>query len=124
MTTDLRALRRFAAGRRYDRVRAHLCAQAPRILAGTWPKLRQMEKLVFFKLLDPDRAMKLYAALPFEEKYFLLLGFRRETVAPTTQSLPSSARKLFVRLPEGCYDRMLQLLVGGEMSLDWTFDRN
>lgn len=122
--TDLDGLRRLATSRRYEHLSERLNDEPVRPLAEAWPRLKQLEKLVFFKLLDSDRAMRLYAELPFEEKYFLLLGYAPASVAPALEGLPPAARRLFTRLPEGCYDSMLKLLVGEEIDIPLTFDRN
>lgn len=121
---NLAACRKLITARRYARLSASLAREKVEELALAWTKLKPLEKLVLFKLLDVEPALALYRALPFEEKYFLLLGHPTDSVAPMLEGLPPDARRLFCRKPGGFYDRMLKLLVGAEIELPLSYDRN
>ena len=121
---NLAAYRKLIASRRYLRLSAALSGENLGNLAGLWPGLKPVEKLVLFKLMESKPAMELYRALPFEEKYFLLLGHPAGSVAPAIEGLAPAVRRLFAEKPEGFYDRMLTFLVGDEVGIPLTYDRN
>jgi hypothetical protein len=121
---DLRGLRRLIAARSFCRAVELLGGVEDGDLVEQWGSLKPMEKLVVFNLVGSERAMSIFSALPFNEKYFLLLGQGRGPLAPVLEGLPEEARRLFGRMPEGCYDRMLQHLVGAEVEIPLTFERN
>jgi hypothetical protein len=121
---NLSSYRKLISARRYARLSASLSRARAEDLVPSWMKLRPLEKLVLFKLMDTEPALALYCALPFEEKYFLLLGHPTDSVAPMIEGLPPDVRRLFTRKPVGFYDRMLKLLVGTEFDMPLSYDRN
>lgn len=86
-------------------------------LVSGWTELEPMEKLVYFKLLDPERAMEFFGRLDFHEKYFLLGGFDLNSIAPILEALPEQNRVLFRPLETKHYDRMLQQLARGQIDV-------
>ena len=76
-----------------------------------------MEKLVYFKLLEPERAMDFYGRLDFHEKYFLLGGFDLNAIAPVLEALGEKNRPLFTPLAPSHYNRMLHQLARGHVDL-------
>jgi len=121
---NLAAYRKLIASRRYARLSAVLSGEDVQNLAGFWQGLRPVEKLVLFKLMESKSALSLYRRLPFEEKYFLLLGHPTGSAGPAIEGLPPSLRRLFAEKPEGFYDHMLTMLVGAEVGIPLTYDRN
>ncbi|HAH07238.1 MAG TPA: hypothetical protein DCM05_12070 [Elusimicrobia bacterium] len=121
---NLAAYRKLISAKRYARLSATLARAKAEEMALSWTRLKPLEKLVLFKLMDAEPALALYQALPFEEKYFLLLGHPTDSVAPMIEGLSPGVRRLFCRKPSGFYDRMLKLLVGAEIQLPLSYDRN
>ena len=83
-----------------------------------------MQKLVVFKLLDAPRALELYGTLPFREKYFLLMGFPLNSIAPVLEGLSAAQRRHFVQLPRQSYDRMFRQLISESAELTVTVGTN
>ncbi|MBI5243516.1 MAG: hypothetical protein HY922_07500 [Elusimicrobia bacterium] len=121
---NLAAYRKLIASRRYPRLAVLLAEEDPCAFAASWTNLKPVEKLVLFKLMGTEPAIALYRSLPFEEKYFLLLGHPADSAAPMLEGLPPEVRRLFARKTEGFYDRMLKLLLRAEIDLRLTYDRN
>lgn len=93
-------------------------------LAIAWPKLKPLQKLTLFKLLDAPRALEFYARLPFDEKYFLLCGFPLQSIAPVLEGLSSADRRRFVQLPREFYDRMFRQLVSERVEMTLPIENN
>jgi Mg/Co/Ni transporter MgtE len=93
-------------------------------LAELWAQFGAMSKLVLFKLLDADRALKFYALLPMKEKYYLLCGFPMQSIAPVLETLKPAERRVFVSLPREFYDRMFRGLVSERVEITFPLNPN
>lgn len=69
-----------------------------------------MEKAVIFKLLTPSRAMKIFSALSFEDRYFMFEAFPLQSIAPVLEGLPVRERRMFHQLPKRRYEEMIASL--------------
>lgn len=105
-----RSLSELVEARDYAGLEERLAAMKTAELAAAWPPLTAMQRLVCFKLLDAARALELYEALPFREKYELLCGFPLQSIAPVLEPLSLAERRRFVALPRDFYERMFRLL--------------
>lgn len=110
------ALRDLMARKDYARLRLALGACDPVALARRWPRLRPLEKLVFFKLMDASAAMDFYARLSFREQYFLFCGFPLQSISPILEEADASQRRLFVQLPRAFYESMFRRLLSVPVS--------
>lgn len=102
--------RRLIGGKDYASLKAQVASMDNGGLLAVWRRLRPLERLLLFKLLPAGRAMNLFEALDFEQKYFLFCGFDRGAIAPSLEGLPKRIKASFTSLPESCYDEMLRLL--------------
>lgn len=103
--------------RAYAEIRRKLAAVGTPELRAAWAGLSPLQKLTLFKLLDASRAMEFYDSLPFAERYFLLGGFPLQSIAPVLEDLEPSARRLFVQLPRGDWERMFRGLDAARKAL-------
>ena len=88
-----------------------LLSEAPAAgAASLWPGLSPMERLVAFKLLDAAKAMEVFEALPFDDRYFVLCGFPLQSIAPVLEDLTPVQRRPFVQLPRALEERMFRRL--------------
>lgn len=108
---DAEALAELVEKKDYAALEERLAGLSTAKLARAWPPLSAMQRLVCFKLLDAGRALELYEALPFREKYELLCGFPLQAIAPVLEPLSLVERRRFVTLPREFYERMFRLLV-------------
>lgn len=96
----------FIRERRYLELKAHLETAPLKDLLGPWKGFKPLEKLILFKLLSADRALRLYDSLDASEKYFMFCGLNRETIAPIVENLSDRERGLFVEIPKNSRYRM------------------
>jgi Mg/Co/Ni transporter MgtE len=108
--------RRLLEQRAYAEIRRKLAAAGTPELAAAWAELTPLQRLTLFKLLDAARALEFYEALPFADRYFLLGGFPLQAIAPVLEDLEPSARRLFVQLPRGSWERMFRGLDARKVS--------
>jgi Mg/Co/Ni transporter MgtE len=113
----LAAFRQLTRRRDYPALKSRLAEGDLADLEHVWEDLKPLEKLVYFKLLEPERAMEFYGRLDFHERYYLLTAFDLNSIAPVLEGLPEDARSLFVSLEPPYYNRMLQGLVHGEIQI-------
>ena len=71
-------------------LRARLAAKPAAALADLWPKLTPFERIVRFKLLEPDRALRFFPHLPLDEQLLLIEAAPLESVAPILEAEPAS----------------------------------
>lgn len=121
--TELKQWRRLLSNARYEELKARLTRGGPPPAEG-WKEFGPLEKLLLFKLMEPRRALAFYGSLDFKEKYFLLCGYDRGSLAPVLEDLEPKRRRLFRDLPAGCYDRMLKGLLGSEVEFRLSYKAN
>lgn len=101
---EARAL--FRAGR-FGPLKEMLAAAVPDALAAQWPEADPFERIVFFKLLPPERAERLFDLLPAEQGMFLLGAVERGALGPVLEAVPpAEADRLFHVLPRETVRRM------------------
>lgn len=110
--TTVGELRRLLAEKSFLRLKRKLEAIDCESLAGCWDGFEGLAKLILFKLLKPAKALRLYERLSFESQYFLFCGFELQTIAPVLEDLSGKTCRLFHKLPEAYYDKMLRILIG------------
>ncbi|MFH1726237.1 MAG: hypothetical protein ABII00_16635 [Elusimicrobiota bacterium] len=108
---DAEETRSLLARREYRALKDRLCARGDcERLAGVWPELEPLEKIAVFKLLAPERAMGFFGSRSFGDKYLLFSAYDVNSIAPLLEDLPDRTRALFEPLPDGSYERMLEVL--------------
>lgn len=120
----IRQLGRLFEEKSYSELKKALAAMDDEPLASAWPQLGPLEKLAFFKLMDPPRALAFYGGLSFKEKYFLLCGFPLNSIAPLLEGLEAGQRRLFHQMPRDFYDRMFRQLVSERVEMDIPLRNN
>lgn len=78
-------------------------------LHETWSDLKPFQKVILFKLLERGRALEMYSALPFEEKYLVLCAKQLQTLAPILEAFPQGERSLFHEIDEEQHDQMVKM---------------
>ena len=111
MAADLSLVKKLLGEKDYVALERRLSEVQLAPLAALLPALEPMQKLVVFKLLDAVRAMELFAALPFDEKYFLFCGFPMQSIAPVLEGLTPAQLRSFVQLPREDSERMFRQLL-------------
>ena len=80
-------------------LRALLAAEPDAPLADSWLKLSAFEKIVRFKLLGSERALRFFSLLPLEEQVFLISAADPRTVAPILEATPLAGEEFHVLRP-------------------------
>lgn len=111
MACDLSLVKKLLVEKDYVALEKRLSEGRAKELAAVLRGLEPLDKLVAFKLLDAVRAMEVFQALPFDEKYLLFSGFPLQAIAPVLEELPPAPRRAFVQLPREDYDRMFRNLL-------------
>lgn len=110
MTARMASISELIEARKFVELEADLAklssAEAARAIAALAP----LEKLIAFKLLDASRALEVFDALPFEDRYLVLCGFPLQSIAPVLEDLTYAQRRPFVQLPRDFYERMFRKL--------------
>jgi Mg/Co/Ni transporter MgtE len=88
-----------------------LAGSADAEVARAFAALQPLEKAVCFKLLPRLRALALFPALSFQDRFLMIQAFPLEAVQPVLEDAPEEARALFHRLGPEDLSRLLELAV-------------
>lgn len=103
-----------ALGRRDFAALKALLARTPDAeLLACWGGLAAVERAAAFKLLPRERALGLFARMPFDEQFLMIQAFPLESIAPLIEDAAPSARELFHRLTPEDMGAMLALALDG-----------
>ncbi len=71
-------------------LRARLASKSGAALAEAWPKLAAFERVVWFKLLEPDRALRFFPLLGLDDQLLLIEAADLQSVAPVLEEVPEA----------------------------------
>lgn len=80
-------------------------------LVDGWEYFTPQERLLLFKLLDKDRAVKVFEELRFEDQFYLLGGLEPGSLGPVLEDLDTEdATKFFHQLPEKTVNKLFGIM--------------